>query len=266
MPEKLITESQNYISFLLLILVFTFACCTTKTNINESSAESQYYIKSIEPSNLKLGDKLKIILNESSGSHVYSSNILFNDLWSIADSIKGDSVYSFMPYLPQTKNVNVKLQLTVNGKIFEVQKTIELSEIYEKGISIINNDEQTVNEKDIYPLFPMDPNAQWNITINQDTVLLNIQCIVGDESNKILQIKFLNNILNGLPKLIDYVQVFNDSDGSNRYTYTDTLLNGMIKIDKWDSDGIYSGIIYAELKPMDSKNYFPPKTIFWIKK
>ena len=106
-----------------------------------------------------------------------------------------------MPYLPQTKNVNVKLQLNVNGKILEVQKTIELSDIYEKGISIINNDEPTVNEKDIYPLFPMDPNAQWNITINQDTVFIKIQGIVGDESNKILQIKFLNNSLNGLPKL-----------------------------------------------------------------
>ncbi|MCL5027761.1 MAG: hypothetical protein M1480_01945 [Bacteroidetes bacterium] len=266
MSKKLIYVFQNYFAFLLLILIFTFQCCSRKTNINESSAESQFYIKSIEPTVPKLGDKLKIILNESSGSFIYSSGILFNDLWSITDSVKGDTVYSFMPYLPQTKNVNVKLQLSVNNKIVDVQKTIELSEIYEKGISIINNDEQALNEQDIYPLFPMDPNARWNITINQDTVLLNIQGIVGDESNKILQIKFLNNTLNRLPKLIDYVQIFNDSNGSNRFVYTDTLLNGIIKIDKWNINGIYSGIIYAELNPIDSKIYFPPKTIFWIKR
>ncbi len=266
MNGNMMSKSQYYQAILQLIFLIVIGSCGKETIINDGSTESQFYIKSIEPFNPKLGDKLKIILSQSSGSFINSSGILFNDLWSITDSIKADTVYSFMPYLPQSKNVNVKLQLTVNGKIFEVQKTIELSEIYEKGISIINNDEQTVNEKDIYPLFSMDPTTSWDIAINQDTVLMKIQGIVGDESNRILRIKFLNNSLNSLPKLIDYIQIFNDSDGSNRITYTDTLQNGIIKIDKWDSNGIYSGIIYSELNPIGSKNYFPPKTMFWIKK
>ena len=41
-------------------------------------------------------------------------------------------------------------------------------------------------------------------------------------------------------------------------------MTGLIKIEDWNNNGIYSGKVYAELEPFESTTYFPPRTVFWV--
>ncbi len=256
---------NNLLVLFILSLILSLSACSSPDEVNIKNDEPFIFIKEILPSNPSTGDILRIILSEQLTGNKYDGFVFFDNKWSYSDSVKNDTIFTFMPYIKEKKSVEVKLNINFKERQDVLTKIISVNNLCTQSVCVLNNNEGTIHEKDIYPKDMISKNSKWEINKDSDTITFSSFMIIGDESNLNMKIKFLKGIENNLPRFISFIIIRNESDGSSpSVNICDTLENGIVKIEDWNKNGIYSGIVYAELEPFESKSNFPPRTVFWL--
>ena len=248
----------------LSFLIFILSCDNSDT-VDQAIEIEDFAISNILPSNPQTGDKLKIVLNKQLSDNTFDGFVYFNNNWPYSDSVKKDTIFTFLPFIKNNSTVEVKINIYEEDNLNEVTKSILINRTCEQQFCVIKNDEGEVFYQDIYPRGVLGEIPEWQITKNKDTTTLSAFMTIADESNQTIRLKFLDTDSEGLPIFLNYVRIKNESNGASPYVTTiDTLQTGLIKIESWDNNGTYSGKIYAELEPFESRTYFPPRTVFWI--
>ena len=254
-----------WLSFVIYLVVLNIKC----ENISsvDNGAELEIKIKSILPQNPTIGNKLRIVLQGLDKNYDYSiGHLLYNDeLWQgSADSANKDTIYTFVPYIQNTNEYELYLWLKIDTFSYNLSQKYLVNNQYFSGLNVIHNDEGPIYKSNKNRIFPLD-NNNWQIKISQDTVKMWLQGIIHDEAYAILKINFIDNP-GGLPELLYYIKETHDSDGAETWIVRDTLKHGIIKIEDWNENGVYSGKVYAPLEPFEERYFLPPKTVFHCNK
>ncbi len=258
-------HNKQLFPIIFTAVVFGLLSCNIQNEITPTHEEQSAYIKNVSPINPSTGDRIKIILSEPLTGNNYNGFVFFDNKWSYSDSVKNDTIFTFLPYIKGKTTVEIKVNISFSEKQNELTKVVSINNLCTKSICVIQNNEGKIQEKDIYPKDMLSENSKWIINEDNDTITFSAFMIVGDESNQDMNIKFLKRTDNVLPTFISFTQIKNESNGSSpSIKNCDTLKNGIIKIEDWNNNGIYSGIIYSELMPLESKTYIAPRTVFWV--
>jgi len=255
--------------FLLIFIVYFVYLNTRCDNILsvENDDKIELKIKSIQPQNPTVGDKMKIVLQGLGNNYDYSvGHLLYNDdLWQgHADSANKDTIFTYVPYISNTNKYELRFWLGIDTSSYTLSQSYRVNNQYPSGINVIHNDEGPIYKSNRNRIFPLD-NNNWQIKISQDTVKMWLKGIIHDEAYATLKINFIDTP-GELPKLLYYINENHDSDGADTWIVRDTLKHGIIKIEDWNENGVYSGKVYAPLEPFEERYFLPPKTVFHCNK
>lgn len=216
----------------------------------------------------RIGDKFKIVL-VNKPVNMYINYLEIDNLWTTFDSSASDTIYAFWPLLPQSNWLSFKVDgYSYNPTtVYTTYKNLQTEYEVVEGIQIRANDEESVDPDNLFP--PMlqwgDPN--FSLAIEGDTVTISVVYSIHDEAGDRLQWVFWDTGTE-LPVLLEHTRHWNTSDGSSSGTFyhDDTLKTGLVKIDKWNEDGVYSGIVYSQLEPYSISSGMHPKFMFWVRR
>lgn len=252
--------------FIILILVFQ-AC---KENIiTPEPAPVKVSIESIIPNHpLKIGEKFKLALKvDNLDSCHIDHRFYINNQYHFDNTVSHDTIFTYLPYIMSNSNKwIIKFSAyTFNGSTFTDYYGIDtinvIPEVCYPNTCTKWSDLDSIFEYDsFYRPEKYGNQFKWICETNGDTITL-IQRTPGcDEGHEEVKLKLLNNGPNILPKFISltkFVYCFGTVWG-------DTLVNGIIKIQDWDTPGILSGLILSELKPSQIlKPDLPTRRVFW---
>ncbi|TDJ56783.1 MAG: hypothetical protein E2O46_00540 [Ignavibacteria bacterium] len=158
-------------------------------------------IESITPNRpLKIGEKFNLVIKiENLDSASLSSNLFINNQFHYDNNINGDTIFSYVPYIPSTldKWIIKANAYTFNGNYFteyDVEDTLDvIIENCLPDICVKWSDLSRVNEIDSYgyPGIYNEP-AKWIAEENNDTITLSQTTRNSDDKHKILELKLLD--------------------------------------------------------------------------
>ena len=241
--------------------------CDKILSVDDNEMEIQ--IKSIKPQNPTVGDKMKIVLQGLNENYDYSvGHLLYNDeLWQgYVDSTNKDTIFTYVPFIYNTTQYNLHFKVRIDTIWYNLATNYIVNNDYLTGINVIDNDEGQINKSHTNKIYFWNV-CDWNFEQNEDTVNVWQQYPIHDEAYAILSLQFLENSKNGLPKFLSFIKTHHDSyGGSESWVVRDTLKQGIIKIEDWNENGVYSGKVYAPLEPFEERYFLPPKTVFHCNK
>lgn len=247
---------------LLLAALSFFAGCKDSSTEHEPAPEPSFSIE-VEPKTGSVGDKIKITCSWSNLSEKPDLYYYYNDdLWTTYDSIAGNIIYAYIPFVSNCSDYKLNVKKYFNNTSLKASEVLHLRPL-DNGIKIIKSDEPELTEEGAYLHYPKYTDGyKWQVEVNQDTVTLWRTLMEADDCSTSFYIKFLDKGEGVLPELIKCYKAAGCRPGSDNISL---LKNGLIKIDKWKSGGIYSGIIYSELRPEMAVDDLPPVLRFWKK-
>ena len=250
--------------FVPILLITLYNCVETSNPLQPQSTKPRVFIKSIDPSQLQVGMDFRVVVGYDNGNpSAYGSVVYNNGLWHDADSINGDTIYSYIPYLHFASPYR-ELRITAsfdNINYYDVDTVYVFPNTCLSGICVGWNDLKTIKEEDSYS-YSIDGLEGWLGEIHQDTVRIWRRNLGCDEGSVLKEIKFLSNGSNILPELLSLkVDVF----CWPHPTRTDSLRHGLIKIQEWSLNGVVSGYVFSELLDFGSDyDIWPKKIVFWF--
>jgi len=252
---------------LSLLCIFLLSGCDSSESTRPVE-DAPFAIESVLPAAPRVGEPLRIVFARSVPGYQVST-LMFNGLWSYADSVRQDTVYTFCPLVPHTDVLTLLVPTVVvtdSGAVcFNTETPISVQKVYGDGLHVMSHDEAPVTPAEAIAPW-MGHAAGWQAEVSQDTVRLWVRVDWHDEGHVELALRFLDGGEGALPTLIDYLQIYRDyPPGGTVVERVDTLRNGVFKIDAWREHGVISGKAYAELEPWESRSSFPPKIVFYVK-
>jgi len=234
--------------------------------MNRPVEEAPFAIESVLPAAPRVGEPLRIVFARSVPGYQVST-LMFNGLWSYADSVRQDTVYTFCPFVPHADVLTLLVPAVVgsdSGAVcFNAETLIAVQKVYGDGLHVMPHDEAPVTPAEAIAPW-MGHVAGWQAEVSQDTIRLWVRVEWHEEGHVELALRFLDAGADVLPTLIDFLQIYRDyPPGGTVIERVDTLRNGVFKIDAWRENGVISGKVYAELEPWESRRNFPPKVAFY---
>jgi len=131
--------------FLLIFIVYFVYLNTRCDNILsvENDDKIELKIKSIQPQNPTVGDKMKIVLQGLGNNYDYSvGHLLYNDdLWQgHADSANKDTIFTYVPYISNTNKYELRFWLGIDTSSYTLSQSYRVNNQYPSGINVIHND------------------------------------------------------------------------------------------------------------------------------
>jgi hypothetical protein len=247
--------------FVPILLLTLYYCSETSNPVQSQSPKPRVFIKSIEPSQLQVGMDYKIAVGHENGNLDLYQNVVFNNrLWHDADSVRGDTIYSYVPYIhfaPLYRELKIQAQID-SAQYYDIDTVYVFPNTCQNGVCISWNDLKNINENDSHYWGKI-----WTGETNQDTVILTHIMPFGDDGTATRELKLISNSHGELPEFISFERrVFEVHHGG----FTDSLRNGLIKIQDWNLNGIVSGYIFPELIEDFWSDYdiWPKKIVFWF--
>lgn len=268
-----------FLSTLLTMLLLISSGCENETFITKYVHDTVYVpldtvIGSFRMGDIivrdqpRVGDKFKIALINKPAD-MFINYLEINNLWTTIDSSAGDTIYAFWPLLPQSNFLSFKVDgYSYNpSTVYTTYQNMSFDYEVIEGIQIRPNNEETIDPENLYPPMLRGGDPTFSLSVNGDTVIISVVYTIHDEAGERLYWKFLDRG-NELPELIEHTRHWNISDGSvtGTFYYDDTLKTGLIKIDKWNDVGIFSGIVYSQIEPYSIRSGMHPKITFWVRR
>ncbi len=268
-----------FLSTLLTMLLLISSGCENETFITKYVHDTVYVpldtvIGSFRISDIivrdqpRVGDKFKIVL-VNKPADMFINYLEINNLWTTIDSSAGDTIYAFWPLLPESNILSFKVDgYSYNpSTVYTTYQNMSFDYEVIEGIQIRPNNEETIDPENLYPPMLRGGDPTFSLSVNGDTVIISVVYTIHDEAGERLYWKFLDRG-NELPELIEHTRHWNISDGSvtGTFYYDDTLKTGLIKIDKWNDVGIFSGIVYSQIEPYSIRSGMHPKITFWVRR
>ncbi|MGE5411004.1 MAG: hypothetical protein ACM3MI_08590 [Clostridiales bacterium] len=245
-----------------ILFIFLISCtiiissCKKTDNIVESSLPQSGI--SFEPQRAKVGQKIKIFVQHSDINFKPDDQIFFNDCWNMADSIVGNTIYTFVPYIPNApEDWKVRFGMHYKDSVYLVEGVLKVET--EPGIS-----PKTVTWNPVDPVsvaesfyFPKAYSLQygWNGKKSNDTIYLT-QKYPASESYGEYKLVFHDNGSGKLPELISAVKIlYPDYLPIEPNTLRDTIKQVLVRIDKWGSDNVFSGRVFPQVGEFTSSGF-----------
>jgi hypothetical protein len=253
-----------------LILIFFFVSIILYLSCRNATTEPEpnkplLSISAIIPErDLKIGEKFLIKLNlQNFDSAILLDHIYFNGLWHYADSIRGDTLFAFVPYIPTINNRWI-IEVTAYNKSFDnpgysAYDTINIiPEVSPKYILIKWSDIDSIKKVDSYSYHRFGESG-WFKEEFEDTIIIYQTRPGCDEGSITSTFKFINKGSNNLPELLEFIKI----DNCLGTVHADTLTKGILKIQEWNNS-IKCGLLLPEIKIINKRELYPHKIIFWI--
>lgn len=272
----------NYLVLVVLFCLLFFACEENKTVVQVCIDDTVYvpfrdtlYIKKvIMPDYPNVGERIKIVLTTVK-EELQIDDVFLSSHPVPYDKIIGDTIFAYWPALSH-KHYNLFKVEVYGGSKYNVvtyllRRSLEREYNPINEISLIKNDELPVDTNNLYPM-KTRYKPDWSFRKNQDSVFIEYKRKTSDDTHEIFTWIFLDQGKGNLPKLIEHSKYWNYWDDTSIF-FKNTMEIGVVKIDKWNEDGIYSGITYAHLPGSSTtlfeKSYIGPRMLsritFWVK-
>lgn len=240
---------KKFIIIIFSFTVFTLYTCSENDKIvNPPSIDSNIRITSLSHYSARQGEKVTAL-----GNNLNSYNLLYVELNNEAVQFNktSDSTISlFIPYNGSSGQF-VFYFYNKNNDTVLTSPRITITDYCTAGVCIDWNTKDEIIESDSWIKAFADDSIKWHLETIGDTLFFTRNGFCHDECVFWHTIVFKNNGNNQLPDFLFSVYkkrewLVADVD--------DTLNYGVIRIDKWDSNSVYSGTFSFE-------NY---NWIFWI--
>lgn len=222
------------------------------TNIETPSVE----IMQIEPLRAKIGEDIRIVLKINDRNYIPDGSVYFNNCWNRADSIKGDTLYTFVPFIPNAPE-EWKLEVSTSAKNYTYRASSDLSVETEVCFAPVS-----VKWNFLSPVSPEEANYissalyKWEAQRNQDTIQIIRKQEFNDENNPEIRVLMLDKGKDHVPAHIAiYSMTQYDYGTGEKRIRIDTIKQALIRIDNWDSEGVLSGRIFPQVGEYSSGRF-----------
>lgn len=245
-----------------ILFIFLISCtiiipsCKKNDNIVESSLTQSGI--SFEPQRVKVGQKIKISIQDGNINFKPDEQIFFNGCWNMADSIVGNTIYTFVPYIPNApEDWKVRIEMHSNDSVYQVEGVLKVeTEASISPVTITWNPLNPVSEGESF-YYPKAYSRQygWSGKKSNDTIYLT-QIYPASESYGEFKFLFHDNGPGKLPELISAVQIlYPDFFPTEPYTMRDTIKQVLVHIDKWGSGNVFSGRVFPQVGEFNSSGF-----------
>ncbi len=234
-------------------MVILFNYCTEEEIITSPTKnEKTIEITSLSHSTANQGDKITV---NGYGFESYENLYVVKLNNEFVEShVRSDSAISlFLPY--NSSNGKFKLNFISPNKDTVIESPeITIGEKCPSELCIEWNNKETILEEDSWLNGWLGDTVKWEFEKRVDTVIISRRYSCGDECSMSNELIFIENNSNELPKF-EYGELIK-REFMLPSQLVDTFTNGVIKIDQWDKEGIYSGTFVND-------NHI---LVFWVKK
>lgn len=223
-------------SLYLFLLIVIIQCSKDENVVNPEPEESVVGISSLSFNTARQGEK--VIAKGFGFNKFYSLYVFIQDEYVQSNTTSDSTISLFVPFAAESGVFEFYFRSAELDTLL-ISPEITITDMCEKSLCIDWNTKDTIVESDSWiRSWSCDASVMWSFKTSGDTLFIMRDDFCHDECHYWHTLVFRQNGNNELPEFL--FTVYKKLEWT-KPDIDDTLRNGVVRIDQWDSTSVYSG-------------------------